>query len=121
MNIKYNADIGAFVNTANDEPVTQAELLEWAAKNPEPIKEAKKEQEYIDSGKKAEVAALQKEIDSGKYSGGSDFAQSNQAAVGGGAKGRAANTDNDRSTGTSQGYSQHYARGGLATMFRNKR
>ena len=30
MDIKYNADIGAFVNTANDEPVTQAELLEWA-------------------------------------------------------------------------------------------
>ena len=41
MDIKYNADIGAFVNTANDEPVTQAELLEWAAANPEPIKEAK--------------------------------------------------------------------------------
>jgi ABC-type uncharacterized transport system YnjBCD substrate-binding protein len=40
MDIKYNADIGAFVNTANDEPVTQAELLEWAAANPEPIKEA---------------------------------------------------------------------------------
>jgi len=43
MNIKYNSDIGAFVNTANDEPVTQAELLEWAAAtNPEPIKEDKK-------------------------------------------------------------------------------
>ena len=41
MDIKYNADIGAFVNTANDEPVTQAELLEWAAANPEPIKKAK--------------------------------------------------------------------------------
>jgi hypothetical protein len=27
MNIKYNDVIGAFVNTANDEPVTQAELL----------------------------------------------------------------------------------------------
>ena len=42
MDIKYNSDIGAFVNTANDEIVTQAELLEWAAANPEPIKEAKK-------------------------------------------------------------------------------
>ena len=42
MDIKYNADIGAFVNTANDEPVTQADLLDWAAANPEPIKEAKK-------------------------------------------------------------------------------
>ena len=81
----------------------------------------KQAQEYIDSGKKAEVAALQKEIDSGKYSGGSSFAQSNQAAVGGGAKGKAANTDNSKSTGTSQGYSQHYARGGLATMFKEKR
>jgi len=43
MDIKYNADIGAFVNTANDEPVTQAELLEWAAANPMPIEEPKKQ------------------------------------------------------------------------------
>ena len=42
MDIKYNADIGAFVNTANDEPVTQAELLAWAAENPLPIDEPKK-------------------------------------------------------------------------------
>ena len=37
MDIKYNADIGAFVNTANDEPVTQAELLFWTATHPEPV------------------------------------------------------------------------------------
>ena len=43
MDIKYNADIGAFVNTANDEPVTQAELLEWAAANPMPIEEPKQQ------------------------------------------------------------------------------
>ena len=42
MNIRYNSDIGAFVNTANDEIVTQAELLKWADENIEPIKEAKK-------------------------------------------------------------------------------
>ena len=42
MNIKYNDVIGAFVNTANDEPVTQSELLAWAAKNPEPIDPPKK-------------------------------------------------------------------------------
>ena len=42
MDIKYNDVIGAFVNTANDEPVTQAELLAWAAKNPEPIDPPKK-------------------------------------------------------------------------------
>ena len=42
MDIKYNSDIGAFVNTANDEPVTQAELLEWAAANPEQLKEDNK-------------------------------------------------------------------------------
>ena len=42
MNIKYNDVIGAFVNTANDEPVTQAELLSWAAENPLPIDEPKK-------------------------------------------------------------------------------
>ena len=42
MNIRYISDIGAFVNTANDEIVTQAQLLEWAAANPEPLKEDKK-------------------------------------------------------------------------------
>jgi ABC-type uncharacterized transport system YnjBCD substrate-binding protein len=42
MNIEYNDVIGAFVNTANDEPVTQAELLQWAAENPMPLNEPKK-------------------------------------------------------------------------------
>jgi len=42
MDIKYNEVIGAFVNTANDETVTQAELLQWAAENPMPIEEPKK-------------------------------------------------------------------------------
>ena len=42
MDIKYNPIIGAFVNTANDEPVTQAELLLWAKENPEPIDAPKK-------------------------------------------------------------------------------
>ena len=42
MNIKYNEVLGQFVNTANDEPVTQAELLEWAAANPEPLAPPKK-------------------------------------------------------------------------------
>jgi hypothetical protein len=43
MNIKYNEIIGAFVNTANDEKVTQAELLQWAAENPMPLDEPKKQ------------------------------------------------------------------------------
>ena len=43
MDIKYNEIIGAFVNTANDEKVTQAELLEWAAENPMPLDEPKKQ------------------------------------------------------------------------------
>jgi ABC-type uncharacterized transport system YnjBCD substrate-binding protein len=42
MDIKYNPIIGSFVNTANDEPVTQAELLQWAAENPMPLNEPKK-------------------------------------------------------------------------------
>tara|TARA_R110001592_G_scaffold17800_1_gene74535 strand:+ start:1097 stop:1330 length:234 start_codon:yes stop_codon:yes gene_type:complete len=42
MNIKYNDILGAFVNTANDEKVTQAELLQWAAENPMPLDEPKK-------------------------------------------------------------------------------
>ncbi|URG13084.1 hypothetical protein [phage 023Pt_psg01] len=83
-------------------------------------------QAYIDAGTQAEVAALQQEIDSGKYSGGSDFAQQNQAAVGGGntatnAQGQTASQATAAGTGTSQGYSQHYARGGLATMFTRRR
>ena len=43
MDIKYNEIIGAFVNTANDEPVTQAELLTWAKENPIPLDEPKKQ------------------------------------------------------------------------------
>ena len=43
MDIKYNEILGAFVNTANDEKVTQAELLEWAAENPMPLDEPKKQ------------------------------------------------------------------------------
>jgi hypothetical protein len=83
-------------------------------------------QAYIDAGTQAKVAALQQEIDSGKYSGGSDFAQQNQAAVGGGntdknAQGQTAAQATAAGTGTSQGYSQHYARGGLATMFTRRR
>jgi len=42
MDIKYNEIIGAFVNTANDEKVTQAELLQWAKENPMPLDEPKK-------------------------------------------------------------------------------
>ena len=43
MDIKYNEIIGAFVNTVNDEKVTQAELLQWAAENPMPLDEPKKQ------------------------------------------------------------------------------
>tara|TARA_R110000744_G_scaffold223921_1_gene342582 strand:- start:309 stop:542 length:234 start_codon:yes stop_codon:yes gene_type:complete len=42
MDIKYNEILGAFVNTANDEKVTQAQLLQWAAENPMPLDEPKK-------------------------------------------------------------------------------
>tara|TARA_R100000541_G_scaffold52767_1_gene60564 strand:- start:28 stop:261 length:234 start_codon:yes stop_codon:yes gene_type:complete len=54
MDIEYNKIIGAFVNKANDEPVTQAELLQWASENPMPLDEPKKQNpqmlnEVIDS------------------------------------------------------------------------
>ena len=39
MDIKYNEIIGSFVNTANDEKVTQRELLTWAMENPMPVEE----------------------------------------------------------------------------------
>jgi ABC-type uncharacterized transport system YnjBCD substrate-binding protein len=42
MDIKYNPTLVSFVNTENDEPVTQAELLQWAAENPEPLDAPKK-------------------------------------------------------------------------------
>ncbi len=42
MDIKYNEIKGCFVNTKTDECVTQAELLEWAAANPEPLAPPKK-------------------------------------------------------------------------------
>ena len=34
--IKYNDEIGAFVDPVNDEKVSQATLLDWAANNPMP-------------------------------------------------------------------------------------
>ena len=38
MAIKFNDIKGAFVNTENDEKVSQAELLLWAAANPMEVK-----------------------------------------------------------------------------------
>ena len=38
MNIIYNPEIGAFVNTETNEKVTQAELLMWTAQNPMEVK-----------------------------------------------------------------------------------
>ena len=37
MEIKYNPTLGAFVNTATDEIVSQQELKIWAAENPMPV------------------------------------------------------------------------------------
>ena len=39
MEIKYNPILGAFVNTANDEIVSQQELKIWAAENPMPVEQ----------------------------------------------------------------------------------
>ena len=39
MEIKYNPILGAFVNTANDEIVSQQELRIWAAENPMPVEQ----------------------------------------------------------------------------------
>lgn len=36
--IKYNPDLGQFVNAANQQPVDQEQLLQWSAQNPEPLK-----------------------------------------------------------------------------------
>ena len=37
-NIKYNPDLGQIVNSANQQPVDQEQLLQWSAQNPEPLK-----------------------------------------------------------------------------------
>ena len=37
MDIKYNPTLGAFVNTATDEVVSQSDLKIWAAENPMPV------------------------------------------------------------------------------------
>ena len=39
MQIKYNPILGAFVNTATDEIVSQQELKIWAAENPMPVEQ----------------------------------------------------------------------------------
>jgi hypothetical protein len=72
----------------------------------------------------AAAAALQQQMqDTGVT--GSNYNQAANIAGGGGGDtatyggqtAREATYDNNPNTGTSQGYSQHYARGGLATMF----
>ena len=76
----------------------------------------------------AAAAALKQQMqDTGVT--GSNYNQAANIAGGGGGDtatyggqtAREATYDNDPSTGTSQGYSQHYARGGLATMFTRRR
>jgi len=76
----------------------------------------------------AAAAALQQQMqDTGVT--GSNYNQAANIAGGGGGDtatyggqtAREATYDNDKSTGTSQGYSQHYARGGLAMMFTRRR
>ena len=36
--IKYNPNLGQFVNATNQQPVDQTELLQWSAQNPETLK-----------------------------------------------------------------------------------
>ena len=40
MQIKYNPILGAFVNSATDEVVSQLDLKIWAAENPMPVDRA---------------------------------------------------------------------------------
>ena len=44
MQLKYNSEIGAIVKE-NNEPATQADILAWAAANPEPVEEERKKQD----------------------------------------------------------------------------
>ena len=86
-------------------------------KNERDLIEKQKVQAEIDRKERERVGAVQGLLDEGSYvSRDRDGYSASDRAVGGGAQGRAANMDNDRSTGTSQGYSQHYKKGGLASI-----
>ena len=37
-NINYNPELGQIVNSANQRPIDQSQLLEWSIQNPEPLK-----------------------------------------------------------------------------------
>jgi hypothetical protein len=57
MELKYNEIIGAIVKPDDTPVATQAEILEWAAENPMPIEEPKKQntallEELIETFKK---------------------------------------------------------------------
>ena len=80
-------------------------------------KELEAKQAAAAEAERNRVAQVQSRLDSGTYVDRDDRGLSaSDRAVGGGAKGRAANIDNDRSTGTSQGYTQHYMDGGIVDM-----
>ena len=80
-------------------------------------KELEAKQAAAAEAERQRVAQVQSRLDSGTYVDRDDSGLSaSDRAVGGGAKGRAANIDNDRSTGTSQGYTQHYMDGGIVDM-----
>ena len=38
QNINYNPELGQIVNSANQQPIDQSQLLEWSMQNPEPLK-----------------------------------------------------------------------------------
>lgn len=79
--------------------------------------EAEKAAAAAAEAERQRVAQVQGRLDSGTYVDRDDSGLSaSDRAVGGGAKGRAANIDDDRSTGTSQGYTQHYMDGGIVDM-----
>ena len=80
-------------------------------------KELEAKQAAAAEAERQRVAQVQSRLDSGTYVDRDDSGLSaSDRAVGGGAKGRAANIDDDRSTGTSQGYTQHYMDGGIVDM-----
>ena len=80
-------------------------------------KELEAKQAAAAEAERQRVAQVQSRLDSGTYVDRDDSGLSaSDRAVGGGAKGRAANIDNDKSTGTSQGYTQHYMDGGIVDM-----
>ena len=127
-NVTFNEETGEFEGEDADNANKQTELIRQKflfrrnqinqqQKNERDLAKKQEIQAEINRRESERVGAVQGLLDERGYvSRDDDGFSSSDRAVGGGKTGRAANTDNDKSTGTEQGYSQHFVRGGLVSI-----